>query len=128
MNKFSSVLTTSRRTGWSLALAAMLGVFGAAGSATVHAQATAGSLFGKAPAGSVISIHNMTSGNKREIHVDGTGRYAFRALPVGIYSVTLEENGQATVQHPKVPVVVGRGIEVDFPCAQAQCEADTAKQ
>jgi hypothetical protein len=35
--------------------------------------------------------------------------------------VTLEEDGRPVVKHVNVPVVVGRGIKVDFDCAQGQC-------
>lgn len=125
MNKLSSVTTLSRRTGWSLALAAMLGVVGVAGSSVVHAQSTAGSVFGRAPAGSTISIYSLTSGTKRQIHVNDTGRYALHQLPVGTYSVTLSEEGKASVRYPQVPVMVGRGIEADFPCAPGKCEVVT---
>ena len=50
----------------SLAMAAVIGMCGAAGSAAVHAQATAGNVFGKAPAGDTISAQSTTTGLQRQ--------------------------------------------------------------
>ncbi|UGB39654.1 carboxypeptidase-like regulatory domain-containing protein [Frateuria soli] len=97
----------------SFAMAAAVAVFGMAGSAA-HAQATAGEVFGNAPAGSSILAKSTTTGTQREVKVDEKGRYAIRALPIGVYTVTLSENGQPVAKHLNVPVVVGRGIKVDF--------------
>jgi hypothetical protein len=105
----------------SLAMAAVIGVCGAAGSAAIHAQATAGNVFGKAPAGDTITAQSTTSGVQRQVQADAKGRYSIGQLPVGVYTVTLEEDGRPVVKHVNVPVVVGRGIKVDFDCAQGQC-------
>lgn len=95
-------------------LAAALAVCGLAGSSAVYAQATAGEVFGKAPAGDSVTAKSMTNGTQREVQVDAKGRYTIRALPVGVYTVTLSENGQPVAKHVNVPVVVGRGIQVNF--------------
>jgi hypothetical protein len=105
----------------SLAMAAVIGMCGAAGSAAVYAQATAGNVFGKAPAGDTISAQSTTTGLQRQVQADAKGRYSIGPLPVGVYTVTLEENGRPVVKHVNVPVVVGRGIKVDFDCDQGQC-------
>jgi hypothetical protein len=111
-----------------LALAAAIGICGGAGSAAVHAQATAGDVFGKAPAGHTVDARSATYGVHREAHVDAKGRYAIRSLPIGIYTVTLKQNGQPVAKHLNVPVVVGRGIEVDFDCAKGQCGNTVGKE
>jgi len=95
-------------------MAAAFAVCGMAGSAVVHAQSTVGQVFGNAPSGSTVLAKSTTNGIQREVRVDEKGRYAIRALPVGVYTVTLSENGQPVAKHLKVPVVVGRGIKVDF--------------
>lgn len=105
----------------SLAVAAVIGLCGVAGSTAVHAQATAGNVFGKAPAGDTITAHSTTTGLERQAQADAKGRYSIGPLPVGVYTVTLEENGRPVVKHVNVPVVVGRGIKVDFDCVQGQC-------
>lgn len=124
MNTNFSVNSSPRRPG--LVLAAIIGMCGIAGSGAVLAQATAGTVFGKAPAGDSVVAQSTTSGVQREVHVGSDGRYAFRALPAGVYAVTLQENGQPVIKHPNVPVTVGRGIKVDFDCTQ-DC-ADTASK
>ena len=98
----------------SFALAAALAVCGLAGSSAVYAQSTAGEVFGKAPAGDTVTAKSTTNGLQREVQVDAKGRYSIRALPIGIYTVTLSENGQPVAKHLNVPVVVGRGILVNF--------------
>lgn len=98
----------------SLAIAAVIGICGVASSAAVYAQATAGSIFGSAPAGETIYAKSTTTGLKRHAEVDSKGRYTLGALPVGVYTVTLEKDGNAIEKHTNVGVIVGRGIKVDF--------------
>lgn len=112
----------------SLAIAAVIGVCAVAGSAAVNAQATAGSIFGKAPAGETISAKSTTTGFQRHVEVDHKGRYTIGSLPIGTYTVTLEENGHPAVKHLNVGVTVGRGIKVDFDCTQGQCAELASKQ
>ncbi|MEW5836241.1 MAG: carboxypeptidase-like regulatory domain-containing protein [Pseudomonadota bacterium] len=102
-----------------LALVAV--VAAAAMSTSALAQSTVGTVFGIAPAGFEVSAHSTTNGTQRTVHVGADGRYALRALPTGVYDVTLEENGHAMIRHPKVPVIVGRGIKVDFDCPKGDC-------
>ena len=112
MSQLHSIKTGSIRRGF--VTAAAVALFGMAGSAAVHAQATAGEVFGNAPAGSTVLAKSTTTGTQREVQADEKGRYAIRALPIGVYTVTLSENGQPVAKHVNVPVVVGRGIKVDF--------------
>lgn len=123
MNTLLSIHPSSRTNRFvrNAVLAAVIGLFGLAGSAAVHAQATAGDVFGKAPTGDTVFAKSATNGTQREVTVDAKGRYSIRSLPVGVYTVTLKANGQAVAKHLNVPVVVGRGIKVDFDCAQGQC-------
>jgi Zn-dependent alcohol dehydrogenase len=105
---------------WSLALAVLIGIGGVAGSAAVQAQATAGNVFGIAPAGQTVIAKSVTNGLSRHVTVDAKGRYNIGALPVGTYTVTLEKDGAPVLRHENIPVVVGRGIKVDL-CPQDQC-------
>lgn len=125
MNTNSSVNSSSRRR--SLVLAVIVGMCGIAASGAVLAQATAGTVFGKAPTGDSVSAMSTTSGFQREVHVGSDGRYALRALPVGVYTVTLTENGKPVLKHPNVPVPAGGGIKVDFDCSQ-NCANTASKQ
>lgn len=126
MKRAFSTHSSSRR-GLNLTLAALVGACALAGSATVCAQDTAGTVFGKAPAGDSVTARNTATSTERTVQVHEDGRYSIRALPAGVYSVTLSENGQPVVKHPKVPVNVGRGIKVDFDCTQGAC-AETASK
>lgn len=122
-HSLSSHLPRRRLGGFPLRRLAMGALVGACavGSATAFAQATAGNIFGKAPAGDTVSVQSTTSGLRRQDQVDAKGRYYIGPLPVGNYTVTLEENGRPVVKHLNVPVVVDRGSKVDFDCMQGEC-------
>ncbi|MBD8874073.1 carboxypeptidase-like regulatory domain-containing protein [Rhodanobacter sp. DHB23] len=119
MNNVFSIRSLSR----GLVLAGVAVAFAVAGISTASAQATTGSVFGKAPAGYSIVVHSPVNGTGRTVTVDSAGRYSARSLQMGSYTVTLEQNGQAIAEHLNVPVTVGRGIEVDFDCSTIKCGA-----
>lgn len=125
-SNFLSHNPIQRRHGLSffgLIMAAVFGVCGVAGSATVHAQSTAGSIFGKAPAGDSVVAKSTTTGVQRHTTADASGRYRLGQLPMGVYTVTLKDHGTPVVKRPHVQVIVGRGINVDFDCSENQCTA-----
>ncbi|RAN82308.1 Oar protein [Bacillus sp. SRB_336] len=104
-------------------MALFVGIGGLAGSAVVNAQATAGNVFGVAPAGQTIAVQSTTNGRSRRVTVDAKGRYNIGSLAIGMYTVTLEKDGTPVLRHNDVPITVGRGVKVDFPCPQNQCAA-----
>lgn len=109
-NQFRAV--NWRRT----ALAAALS-FGISGVAL--AQSTTGSLFGQAPAATGETVTaKSSSGVVRTVNVGADGRYALNGLPVGVYSVTLERDGQVVSTKNDVTVTVGTGREVSFAGAE----------
>lgn len=108
---------------WGLAMAVLIAVSGAAGTAAVSAQSTAGSVFGHAPAGQAVTAKSNISGLTRHVKADSKGRYNISALPVGTYTVIMGEEGGAIEKQLNVPVTVGRGSKVDFSCPQDQCAA-----
>ncbi|WP_108472822.1 carboxypeptidase-like regulatory domain-containing protein [Rhodanobacter thiooxydans] len=109
---------------WSLVLAVVIG----AGSVAVNAQSTTGHVFGMAPAGQTITAKSTTNGLNRHVKVDDKGRYTLGALPVGVYTVTLEKDGHAVEQRSNVKLVVGRGINIDFTCPQGGCAQSTGNE
>ncbi len=121
MNNTFSIRPFSRRLAKCLLLAGVAGAFAVAGISTASAQATTGSVFGKAPAGYAVSVRSAMTGAGRTVHVDSTGRYSARELPNGVYTVTLQDNGQDIARHPNVPVTIGRGVQVDFDCSKIKC-------
>ncbi len=99
----------------SLAIAATLGLYGTLASAPVHAQATTGSIFGQAPAGSGETVLvRGNSGVSRQVAVDANGRYTVDSLPLGDYTVTLQRDGQAIDTRSHITMRVGAGTEVSF--------------
>jgi hypothetical protein len=102
-------------TALSVAVAATLGMYGS----TALAQATTGAIFGQAQAGETVVIQS-TSGLSRQVVVDSTGHYAVSSLPLGSYTVTLQQNGQAVDSRSNVTLRVGSGTEVSFGAPNAQ--------
>ncbi|HEY0198385.1 MAG TPA: carboxypeptidase-like regulatory domain-containing protein [Rhodanobacter sp.] len=105
-----------------MAMVITLGICGAVGSAAVHAQETAGSVFGRAPVGETITAQS-TTGIHRHVKANAKGRYVIGSLPLGTYSVTLEKDGHPVETHLNVNVIVGRGQQVDFTCGGVKCTA-----
>ena len=118
-----------RREGYSalsLAIAIVLGVYGAVGFTTAHAQETSGQIFGSAPAGETVTA-NSTTGAHRHGKANAKGRYTIGPVPAGIYTVALEKDGKAVETRSNIPVTVGRGAEIDFACANDQCAESASK-
>lgn len=121
MNIVSSIDFSGRRFRRGLLLAGMAGVFAVAGISTASAQATQGSIFGKAPVGASVSVRSTETGAGRTVHVDSEGRYSAPELAAGVYNVYLKKDGKAYVEHPNVQVIVARGSQVDFDCSKINC-------
>ncbi len=99
-----------KRNALVVALALGMGVTGMA-----YGQATTGSIFGSAPvqAGETVTITSDT-GMVRTATVAGNGSYSVGNLPVGNYTVTLMQNGEAVSSHQNVHVTVGGGTQINF--------------
>ena len=100
-----------------LAVAIAVG-FGFSGQ--VFAQATTGSIVGTAPAaaGETVKVVNKQTGLTRVVPVDASsGRYSATALPVGSYSVSLQNNGQTVATQDNVSVSVAGPVTVPFEAA-----------
>ncbi|MFS6809939.1 carboxypeptidase-like regulatory domain-containing protein, partial [Staphylococcus aureus] len=104
MNNILSNRSFSHRIVRGLALAGVIGAVAVAGISTASAQATSGSIFGKAPAGDSVSVRSDQTGAGRTVMVDSTGRYFAHELPMGPYTVILKQNGQVIAKHLNVPV------------------------
>ncbi len=103
-----------RRTAMAFAIAMGFGMTGA-----VYAQATTGSIFGQAKAGDSVLVKS-TSGVSRQVAVDSTGHYTVSSLPLGDYTVTLQQDGQTVDSRSNVTLRVGSGTEVSFGGQNAQ--------
>jgi hypothetical protein len=113
------------RSASNLAVAIALGLYGMSAIAPVHAQSTTGSIFGAAPVASGESIQiTGGSGFNRTIPVDSSGHYS-TTLPVGTYTVTLMQNGQAVQTRENVTPKVAGATEVSFTSASGTGSKDT---
>lgn len=126
MNTIPPFRSALHRVARGLAFAGVVGACAVAGISTASAQATAGKVFGKAPAGYSITVHSNATGIGRTVKVDAAGRYSAAQLQPGIYTVTLKQDDQAVAKHLNVPVTVDRGIEVDFRCGEIKCNQAVA--
>lgn len=122
MNNALSIRPLLRRLARGLASAGVIGAFTVAGIATASAQSTSGAVMGRAPVGSSITVHNDNNGMGRTVTVHADGHYLASNLPLGTYTVTLKQNGQAIAKHLHVPVIVGRSAQVDFSCKEIKCD------
>ncbi len=108
-----------RRSALAFALAAGLG-----GTGAVLAQATTGSIFGQAAAGSTIQVAGST-GVTREVPVGEDGRYRIGNLPLGSYTVNVVQNGKVVDSRKNVGLTVGAGSEVSFTGTAATASAQS---
>lgn len=82
---------------------------------TAFAQSNAtGTIFGRADAGSTITIENTGTGLKRSAAVDAAGKFTFTSLPTGTYKATLTRNGAVASTKDGIEVLLGQGSEVAF--------------
>ena len=101
-------------------------VFGAAlamllGGISAHAQQTTGNITGRildpqgaAVPGVTVTARSSATGFTRTEVSDAEGIYRLNALPVGIYDVTAELQGFASVSRKAIDVNVGQTQTVDF--------------
>ncbi|WP_254063332.1 TonB-dependent receptor [Rhodanobacter sp. L36] len=92
----------------------------------MQAQSTTGSIFGNAPVASGESVQiTGGSGFNRNIPVDSSGHYS-TTLPVGTYTVTLLQNGQAVQTRENVTPKVAGATEVSFISTAGATTANSA--
>lgn len=122
-NRTAFTTRTLRRTSLALSLGLGLGLVGT----SAMAQQASGSIFGQVSGqhGSTISIRNVDTGFERSVPVDSAGRYRITSLPIGNYTVTLQDNGQAVSSRDNVRVNIAGGVEVSFGGTAAPAGAKT---
>lgn len=99
-----------------MAVAIALGI--GPGVALAQNNAT-GTIFGQAVPGATVHIESKGTGLKRDLAADASGRYRAAALPIGLYKVTLIENGTVVDSHDNVQTQIGLGTEVSFSAPNA---------
>ncbi|MEP7185373.1 MAG: TonB-dependent receptor plug domain-containing protein [Rhodanobacter sp.] len=88
---------------------------GIGGAPLVMAQSTTGTLVGQVAshAGDTVLIRS-TSGISRTVPVDARGRYVASQLPLGAYTVSLQQNGKTVDSRDNVTLHVGTATNVSF--------------
>ncbi|HET7663990.1 MAG TPA: TonB-dependent receptor [Rhodanobacteraceae bacterium] len=97
-----------KRNALVVALALGMGISGLA-----YGQATTGTIFGTAPAGDTVVV-TSSSGASRTVSVSADGRYTASNLPVGVYTISVQRDGEVVSSRGNVSIRVGAGTEVDF--------------
>lgn len=87
-----------------------------------HAQSTAASIHGQAPAGDEI-VATSTTGFRHRTRVHANGKYVIHSLPLGTYSVKLMKNGKVLDKYHRVPLLVSGTRIVNFACPHDKCAA-----
>lgn len=81
---------------------------------------------GPGPAGAKVGARNDT-GAHRSTTIRDNARHDLRTLPMGTYAVTLTEAGVVIDTRRNIPLMAGRGAEVDFACPGDHGEAGAPK-
>lgn len=89
---------------------------------TAHAQSTAASIHGQAPAGDEI-VATSTTGFRHRTTVHANGKYVIHSLPLGTYSVKLMKDGKVLDKYHRVPLLVSGARVVNFACPHDVCAA-----
>ena len=110
INNHTRRSTTYRRTAIALAL-------GMGFSGLAFGQATTGSIFGQATAGDTV-VATSATGMQRSTTVGSDGRYTINNLPVGSYSVSLQQDGHEVSRRTDVTIQVSAGTDVSFTSAK----------
>lgn len=110
-----TIFTTRPLRHTTLALSLGLGL-GLVATGAIAQSNTTGAIFGQVPAaqGTTVHIVNTSTGLARDVAVDSSGRYRATSLPVGNYTVTLQQNGQTVGTRDNVSVTLAGASEVSF--------------
>ncbi|HET6725096.1 MAG TPA: TonB-dependent receptor [Gammaproteobacteria bacterium] len=95
-----------------LVIATAVGAFGVSATA-MAASKTSGGIYGEAPAGSTVIATNNGTGLTRQVTVGDDGRFSFSAVPIGNYTVRVEQNGNVT-ETGVVLVTINQSSHVNF--------------
>jgi outer membrane receptor for ferrienterochelin and colicin len=84
-------------------------------------QATTGAITGTVPAGTADTVVvSGTTGITRQVAIDSNGRYTVGSLPLGRYTVTLQNDGKTVDSRSNVTLRVGSSTDVSFGATSAQ--------
>ena len=76
-------------------------------------------------AGASLKAAMVESGYERTAATDSSGAYRFIDLPPGIYTLTVQMSGFATIERPPIHTISGQNLTLDFELAPAGVRAQT---
>ncbi|HBR55908.1 MAG TPA: hypothetical protein DEA22_00290, partial [Blastocatellia bacterium] len=76
-------------------------------------------------AGASLKAAMVESGYERTAATDSSGAYRFIDLPPGIYTLTVQMPGFATIERPPIHTISGQNLTLDFELAPAGVRAQT---
>lgn len=118
MNHITRNTSLPRRSTLAIALALGLGICGVA-----YGQATTGTIFGNAAGATDAAVTvSSNSGIVRTVPVGSDGEYVIGNLPLGVYTVTLKNDGTVLGRHKGITIHVGAGTQVNFAAAAQQAQ------
>lgn len=95
-------------------------------AARAQSQATTGTIegivtdtTGAVLPGATVTLTHRQTGFTRALTTDDGGRYRGLALPLGVYTMTVERDGFAKATREDVELAVGQTLRIDFPLAVA---------
>ena len=90
-------------------------------AASLSAQVVTGAITGRITdttgaviPGATVQVQNVETGLSRSVQSDAGGRYVVRNLPVGSYTVTLQQSGFQTVVRSGITLTVGSEVTVNL--------------
>ncbi len=97
-------------------LAFLLGMAGTSRAQTATGQitGTVQDKNGAVMAGATITISNQLTGLTREATTSDSGDYVFPLLPVGVYTVTAEQQGFSTAKRSNIQLNVDQVVRIDL--------------
>ncbi|MGN6227601.1 MAG: TonB-dependent receptor [Dyella sp.] len=101
------------------ALSIALGLGLMAAFPAAHAANNDGSVSGHTRAGAVVTVTNPETGLTRTVTADGNGNYRFAFLPVGRYTISASQDGQAVAPARNVTVALGTTTSVNLGSVEA---------
>ncbi len=75
---------------------------------------------GAAVAGAEVTIQNEENGDQRHLKTSKEGDFSAPSLPVGVYTVVVDDKGFATERRTGITLTVGKVVSLDIPLAVGQ--------
>ncbi|RRA50181.1 TonB-dependent receptor [Acidipila sp. EB88] len=96
----------------------------------MHAQVVGGTIGGTVTdasgallAGASVTVHNENTGTQRVLTTNGSGDFSAPSIPVGTYTVTVQQQGFAPMQQNGIALAVGQALHLPLVLSVNQVSA-----